>query len=204
MAIAITSMLHLASYNPQCFPDRRPLLMWAILLTGSVLLLALIVGAPLAQSSQHGAIGGTLYHAFGYVCHQQPERSFFLAGQSLAVCARCTGIYSGFALTTLLYPVLTSWRRTDPPERKWLFLAAAPLAIDFGLGLLGVWQNTHASRFLTGALLGAAVVFYVMPAMAELSQRSARSAVPARKPFPPDPTQPQRIASAPSDYSAPF
>ena len=197
-------MLDPAAYNPQCFPNRRPLLLWAILLTGSVLLLALIVGAPLAQASQHGVIGGILYQAFGYVCHQQPERSFFLAGQPLAVCARCTGLYAGFALTTLIYPFLTSWRRTEPPERKWLFLAAAPLAIDFGLGLLGVWQNTHASRFLTGAFLGAAVVFYVMPALAELSQHLARSAVPARKPFPPDPAQPQRVASTPSDYSAPF
>ncbi|HET6670780.1 MAG TPA: DUF2085 domain-containing protein [Pyrinomonadaceae bacterium] len=172
-------------------------------MTGSVLLLTLIVGAPLAEASQHGLIGGTLYHAFGYVCHQQPGRSFFVAGQPFAVCSRCTGLYVGFALTTLLYPLLISWRRTDPPERKWLFIAATPLAIDFSLGLLGIWENTHVSRFLTGALLGAAVVFYVMPALAELSQRSASPADSGRKTFP-DAGLPERVASAPSDYSAPL
>ncbi len=154
------------SYHPQCVPDRRPLLMWTILLTGSLLLLALIVGAPLARADQHGILSGTLYQAFSYVCHQQPERSFFFAGQALAVCSRCTGVYAGFALTTLLYPLITSLRRADPPERKWLFIVAAPLAIDFSLGFLGIWENTRWSRFITGALFGSVVVFYVMPAFA--------------------------------------
>ena len=27
------------------------------------------------------------------VCHQLPERSFFLDGRQLPVCARCTGLY---------------------------------------------------------------------------------------------------------------
>lgn len=197
-------MLHPTSYTPQCFPDRRPLLMWVILLMGSLLLLALIVSAPLAQTSQHAIIAGSLYQAFGYVCHQEPERSFFVAGQPFAVCARCTGLYAGFAFTTLLYPLFMSLRRTNPPERKWLFLAAAPLAIDFTLSFLGIWENTHTSRFLTGALLGAAVVFYVMPALAELSQRFASRAVPEKKGIPADTGLPDRGASAPSDYSAPL
>lgn len=197
-------MLSPTSYNPQCFPVRRPLLMWTILLTGSVVLLALIVTAPLAQTTQHAVIGGTLYQAFSYVCHQQPERSFFVAGQALAVCARCTGLYTGFAFTTLLYPLFSSLRRTNPPERKWLFLAAAPLAIDFSLGFLGIWENTHTSRFLTAALLGAASVFYVMPALAELSQHFASRAIPGKKAIPPETGLPERVASAPSDYSAPL
>src|SRR5687768_9603926 len=121
------------SYHPQCVSDRRPLLMWMILLTGSLLLLSFIVGAPFARADQHFLISGTLYQAFSYVCHQQSERSFFIAGEPLAVCARCTGLYAGFALTTLLYPLFISLRRTYPPERKWLFIGAAPLAIDFGL-----------------------------------------------------------------------
>jgi hypothetical protein len=50
-------------------------------------------------------------------------------------------------------------------------MATAPLAIDFALGLLGFWQNTHWSRFSTGALLGAASVFYVIPGLMELSIR---------------------------------
>ncbi|HEU4479653.1 MAG TPA: DUF2085 domain-containing protein, partial [Pyrinomonadaceae bacterium] len=147
-----------------------------------------------------------LYQAFSYACHQQPERSFFIAGLPFAVCARCTGLYIGFALAAVLYPLLTWLRRTNPPERKWLFLAVGPLAIDFGLGLLGIWHNTHTSRFLTGALLGAVVVFYVMPALVELSQRfRTRQSPPGRTGRPGNrellTTQP---ASAASDYSAPL
>ncbi|MGI8918449.1 MAG: DUF2085 domain-containing protein [Pyrinomonadaceae bacterium] len=191
------------SYHPQCVSDRRPLVMWAILFTGSLLLLAFIAGAPLARASQLGIISGILYQAFSYVCHQQPERSFFIAGQPLAVCARCTGVYAGFALTTLLYPLFTSLRRTNPPERKWLFIAVAPLAIDFGLGFLGIWENTHWSRFITGALFGSVVVFYVLPALAELGYRFGARAVSETKRFQPE-AIPNQTASAPSDYSAPF
>ncbi|HKR60846.1 MAG TPA: DUF2085 domain-containing protein [Pyrinomonadaceae bacterium] len=164
-------MLSPEFYIRQCLTDRRPLFAWAVLLIGSLLLVALIVAAPIAHAGQHRILAATLYQAFSHVCHQQPDRSFFIAGQPLAVCARCTGIYLGFASTTLLYPLLTSLHRTDPPERKWLFVAAAPLAIDFGLGALGIWENTHWSRFVTGALFGGVVVLFVMPALAELSQR---------------------------------
>ena len=174
-----------------------------MLLIGSLILLAFIVSAPLARAGQHGIISGSLYQAFSYVCHQQPERSFFIAGQPLAVCARCTGLYAGFVLTTMLYPLFTSLRRINPPERKWLFIAIAPLAIDFGLGFLGVWENTHWSRFITGGLFGSVVVFYVMPAFAELSHRFGARAFSETKTPQPD-ALPNRAAAAPRDYSAPL
>lgn len=193
-------------YIPQQTNLRRPLLMWTILVVGSLLIAGLIVAAPLAHASQHGILAGTLYQAFSYACHQQPERSFFVAGHPFAVCARCTGLYIGFASAALLYPLLRSLRRTHPPERKWLFFAVGPLAIDFGLGLLGIWQNTHTSRFLTGALLGAVVVFYVMPALVELSQRfRSRRSPPDRTGRPGNrEVLSAQASSAASDYSAPL
>ena len=193
-------------YIPQQTNLRRPLLMWTILVSGALLIVGLIIAAPFAHASQHGFLAGTLYQAFSYACHQQPERSFFVAGHPFAVCARCTGLYTGFALVAVLYPLLTSLRRTHPPERKWLFLAVGPLAIDFGLGLLGIWQNTHTSRFLTGALLGAVVVFYVMPALVELSQRFRSGRLPPdRTSGPSDPELlSAQASSAASDYSAPL
>ena len=154
------------SYTRQCLPNHRPLLMWVVLLTVSLVIVGLIVAAPIAHASQHGLVATTLYQAFSHVCHQQPERSFFIVGRPLAVCARCTGIYSGLAFTTLLYPLLTPLQRTNPPERKWLFIAATPLALDFVLGALGIWENTHWSRLLTGAIFGGGIVFFVMPALA--------------------------------------
>src|SRR5882672_2571163 len=162
------------NYLPQTGSLRRPLVMWLIAAAGSVGLMSLIIGAPLALSTGHPFWGLTIYRAFSYVCHQIPERSFFIAGHQFAVCARCTGLYAGFSIATVLYPLVRSLRRTEAPPRKWLFIAAVPLALDFTVGFLGIWENTHSSRFISGALLGAVSVFYVMPGLMDLSLRDWR------------------------------
>src|SRR5688500_9199997 len=152
-------MLDPIQYVPQCVPERRPAIMWSLVVVGVLIFVGLLVAAPVAKSSGLQGLAFVVYEAFSHVCHQAPERSFYLAGYPLAVCARCTGLYIGFATAVIFYPVVTSLKRTHTPERKWLFLAAAPLAIDFFLGIFGVWENNHASRLLTGALLGAVSIF---------------------------------------------
>lgn len=142
---------------------------WGIIASIALGLVAMIVVAPLLQSSGQPQVASTIYKVFSYVCHQIPERSFHLAGHQFAVCSRCTGLYSGFAVATLIYPLVRSLRRTDSPRRLWLILSAVPLLIDFSLTYFGIWSNTHATRFATGALLGAVAAFYVLPGMIELS-----------------------------------
>jgi uncharacterized membrane protein len=144
-----------------------------------------------------------IYGAFAPLCHQLPERSYFIDGHKLAVCSRCTGIYAGFAFTLLLYPLVRSLRNTATPPRSVLILAALPLAIDFSLTFFGFWENTHTSRLLTGALLGSVAVFYVMPGIIDLSLRSLAKQTRAPLPVTFTLASPERIASAPSDYSAP-
>src|SRR6266550_6143693 len=195
-------------YVPQMGSVRRPLIMWFIVAAGSVAVMSLIIGAPLALKAGHPFWGQAIYRAFSYVCHQIPERSFFIAEHQFAVCARCTGLYAGFTLATIVYPLVRSLRQVEAPPRKWLFLAAAPLAIDFTLGYFGIWENTHSSRFATGALLGAVAVFYVMPGLMDLSLREwgtkkkVSTVVPPGQ-VPPAPVFSQSSATAPSDYSAP-
>jgi hypothetical protein len=72
------------------------------------------------------------------------------------------------------------------------------MSIDFGLTFLGIWENTHTSRLLTGLLLGGVSVFYVMPGIAELSSRKTREKRPTFTL-----ASSEHMASAPSDYSAP-
>ena len=196
------------NYIPQRVSNRRPLLMWLVAAAGSLSVMSLILGAPLAQGSGHLFWALTIYKSFSYVCHQIPERSFFIFGHQFAVCARCTGIYAGFTVATILYPIVRSFRQTEAPPRKWLFIAAAPLAIDFALGYFGIWENTHSSRFATGALLGAVSVFYVMPGLMDLSLREwgpkgKRSTLVPPSQVPPPQAFSPSAATAPSDYSAP-
>jgi uncharacterized membrane protein len=195
------------NYIPQSVSVRRPLVMWLVVATGSVAVVALILGAPLALSAGHGLVAQTIYQTFSFLCHQIPERSFFIKGHQFGVCARCTGLYSGFMFATLVYPLIRSLRQTKTPPRKWLFIAAAPLAIDFALEFFRIMHNTHLSRFSTGALLGAVAVFYILPGLLDLSLRDWRrarnlSSKPEVK------TEPAKVfsttvSSAPSDYSAP-
>ena len=176
--------------------NRWPVALWLVLLIIALLFLVAIFGAPLAMASGHPAVGLTTYQALSALCHQLPERSFFIAGNKLAVCSRCTGIYVGFAAAALLYPLVGSLRRTDTPDRKWLILAAIPLAIDFALGYFEIWENTHWSRFITGALLGGVAVFFVVPGLVDVGLRRSKK---TRLPL----AVPEQFASAPSDYSAP-
>ena len=190
-----------SQYVSQTGSLRRPVIMWLVATVGSLALIALILVAPVALNSGHAFWGITIYQAFSIVCHQIPERSFFIGAHKFAVCSRCTGLYSGFALATLFYPLVRSLRRTEAPPRKWLFMAAAPLGIDFSLTFLGIWENTHSSRFITGALLGAVAVFYVMPGLVDLSLRDWTKKATA--PAGPKPMFSSNVSTAPSDYSAP-
>ena len=155
-------------------PSSYATITWAITATIALALVAMIVGAPLLQSTGHVPLATAIYKAFSFVCHQIPERSFHLAGHQFGVCSRCTGLYTGFAVAVLIYPLTRTLIRTDAPRRRWLILAAVPLLIDFSLTYFGVWSNTHFTRFTTGALLGAVSVFYVMPGLVELSSAFMR------------------------------
>lgn len=196
------------SYIPQTISNRRPLVMWLMAAGGSVVVVSLIIGAPLAFQAGYPFWGLTIFRAFTYVCHQIPERSFFIADHQFAVCSRCTGLYAGFTVAVLLYPLVRSLRQTAAPQRGWLFLSAVPLMIDFALGFFEIWDNTHFSRLATGAVLGAVAVFYVMPGLMDLSlrewfgKRDAAVAVPSTAKASPAQHFSSGVA-APSDYSAP-
>jgi uncharacterized membrane protein len=149
--------------------SRRAIAVWVGTCLIALSILVLIVGAPIAQAHGHPVLASSIYQTFSFVCHQIPERSFHLAGHPFGVCSRCTGLYTGFAVAALIYPLARSLRRTDTPSRLWLVLATLPLLIDFALGYFSIWENTHLSRFLTGALLSSVAVFYIMPGLIDLS-----------------------------------
>jgi uncharacterized membrane protein len=163
------------SLTPSSFPSLIPhpsslipYFVWAVAAAFVLGFVSLVMVAPAARAHGHSLSAFFLYEMFGRVCHQIPERAFQLEGYPLAVCARCTGIYFGFAGLVLFYPLVRSLKLTHAPERKWLLWAAVPAALDFTLGFFDVWENTHWSRALSGALLGAVAALYVVPGLVDL------------------------------------
>ena len=167
----------IASPNPETLSTRDSrivIVVWSLLASVASLIVITTVAAPLALSRGHAGFSEVIYQIFSYLCHQIPERSFHLAGHPFAVCSRCTGLYAGFALATLAWPLVRSLKRTDTPHVIWLLLSVVPLTIDFGLTYFGVWQNNHFTRVTTGALFGAVAAIYVVPGLIELSANVKR------------------------------
>ncbi len=69
-------------------------LVWGGITFGSVLVVGLTFLPPWLSPDTRAL----LMQAFSSLCHQLPSRSPAVNGVSLAVCDRCLGIYSGFAL----------------------------------------------------------------------------------------------------------
>ncbi|MGL4760371.1 MAG: DUF2085 domain-containing protein [Sarcina sp.] len=83
-----------------------------------------------------------------FICHQKPERSFFIKGQQMPVCARCTGIVIGYIIGMLLYFFVKNESFIAP------ILLAVPTGID-GFGqLYEKWTSNNFRRCFTGIFAG--------------------------------------------------
>jgi uncharacterized membrane protein len=117
--------------------------------------------APLLMATGHQTLAGLIYRAFSLVCHQMPERSFFLFGYQMAYCQRDTAIYSGVLALGLLYGLVRRYIR--PLGLRWAALFALPMAIDGFTQLFGLSESTWELRVVTGSLFALAVVWVVFP-----------------------------------------
>lgn len=154
---------------------KRALVFWSITSGISLVWVILILAAPVAASAG-SEVSGTLYGFFSYVCHQLPERSFFIFGNKFAVCSRCFGVYFGLLAGMASYPLLRPMDVSDPLPRFWLFASMLPIAIDWSLGMFGIWENTFLSRVASGLILGVGCAVFIVPALVEIAEvRLSRS-----------------------------
>jgi len=158
------------------------------------LALALYIGlpvlAPILMRGNHTLGAKMIYTVFRPLCHQMPERSYFLFGEHLtwslealsshlgslahrrfvgdavtgfkvAVCQRCVAIYGTMLLCGLLFGLVRT--RVKPLRIKGFIVLLVPMGID-GMGqLLHLWRSTPFTRTLTGALFGLACIWLAFP-----------------------------------------
>jgi uncharacterized membrane protein len=130
-------------------------------LIGILLWVGAIFFAPYLKS-QSSPLSGFIYAIFSATCHQIPSRCFYAFGYPLSVCARCFGIYIGFFLGTLVFPLTKNFSAPVLPKSKILILLSIPIAVDAAGNLLGIWTSSNAVRFLTGIVWGLILPFYFL------------------------------------------
>lgn len=166
---------------------------WLLLANIALGIQALLpVAAPVLMASGQPRLGQLLYTVYSPLCHQLPERSFFLfgpqvsytlrelehllgsdvplryigdptIGYKMTVCQRDLATYAAMWLASLVFVPLR--QRVRPLPLKAFALLCLPVAVD-GLGqLFGLWDSTPWRRVLSGALFGAACIWLAYPHM---------------------------------------
>jgi len=136
---------------------------------------ALIVLAPFLSGSEGLAklAGGGLYKFFGEICHQNNARTIHWGGGPLAVCARCTGIYGGFAVGILLFSVRNKWTGAMS-HRRTIVVGALPMLVEVVAEIARLTEAGNAIRCSTGALFGLSLSAVLVALLVEATETLAQ------------------------------
>ena len=88
------------------------------------------------------------------VCHQNPDRSFFINGHQFPVCARCTGIIISFIIAIIL---LSNNIKINFFTSIILVLI---MFIDWFIQFLKIKESTNLRRLITGLIGGLGLSFF--------------------------------------------
>jgi uncharacterized membrane protein len=133
---------------------------------------AAFISAPWLKACGHFFAASMFRAIFSLICHQDPARSFTLLGHPWAVCHRCSGIYFGLFLPSLLPLQWNAVVHLPRYRRAWVIAATTPLLLDVLLPLAGLWDNTPASRLVTGVIFGCMLSSLLASALAEFMHKA--------------------------------
>jgi len=138
---------------------------YLIFLSVSFVWTLLIYMAPVLSTAGSflATISDFIYIFYSKTCHQIDERSFHLIGAKVAVCSRCSSVYSGFLLSVVLYPFVKGINSLKMPPLWFLIAASVFMVLDVFLDIGGIFSNTFISRAITGGIIGFILPFYLIP-----------------------------------------
>ncbi|HKN20913.1 MAG TPA: DUF2085 domain-containing protein [Terracidiphilus sp.] len=143
------------------------ILRWNCWALAPLALVAAAGGVPFFLNHGFLVIGLALERGFTLVCHQRPERSFWIFGGSVAVCSRCMGIYIGAACGLL-------FRTTRAIALRLLIAAVALNLLDVGTEWAGLHGNWLGVRLALGFVLGATAALLISSSVPGESDQSQR------------------------------
>jgi uncharacterized membrane protein len=96
---------------------------------------------------------------YSTVCHQIAYKSIEINGFNFLVCARCSGIYFGGLLSSIIFLFFSV-----PYSFKisYIFIAAIPMAADVILYSIGIYSYSKIIALATGFLFGFFVVSFIL------------------------------------------
>ncbi len=104
-------------------------------------------------SRMQNPISKAVYTFGDWECHQHASRSYFLNGNQMPVCSRCTGIFLSISVFALIFVFF----RIKMPF--WVIIALiVPLALDGGIQMISSYESTNITRLITGILAGFATI----------------------------------------------
>jgi len=108
---------------------------------------------------------------YGNVCHQNDGKLIYINGFCFSVCARCSGIYFGALITSVLMLFLINAKRISS---FFLISAAAILACDIIVNNFIIGSYNKPSAFITGLIFGSVCLIILINTIEELFLKQNR------------------------------
>ena len=120
-------------------------------------MVSIMDNTPYIKNNIKNPISRGVYFSGDFMCHQHADRSFFLNGNQMAYCARCTGIFLGMAFGAFigsLFKLRIGF--------SLYIIVILPLVLDGLLQLFTSYESSNLIRIVTGTLAGTftSFVFY--------------------------------------------
>ena len=136
-------------------------------LSFAALAVVLLGGALLVPLAGHAHIEDAGRALYRLTCHGRPERSIPVGDATMAICARCTGIWAGMALGALSFAAGLGTRPRI--GGRTMFLVALPLIVDGVTQAMGLRESTNLLRLLTGTPVGMVGILWALQYAADRS-----------------------------------
>lgn len=97
-----------------------------------------------------------IFETCGHLCHQRPERSFFIGKYQFPFCARCSGILFG-VLIGILFSLIVQFENFYLMVLLWI-----PMIIDGFTQKYTSYLSNNKRRLITGLLFGFGYIYIFM------------------------------------------